>query len=143
MLTSAGEKEHLLKNFSYWLLLANSEYCKIFKSIYYEEHLQMTASENAFMKLKKKNYSKKSLSQHFEKEIYQYVNISLQKRTHFFKKTSWWLLLTGKHLCWSLFLLLSIAKFLRAPKYFEEHLHMAASENVFMKLRKIKIYKEF
>ena len=27
--------------------------------------------------------------------------------------------------------------------YFEEHLHTAASENVFIKLRKIKIYKEF
>ena len=27
--------------------------------------------------------------------------------------------------------------------YFEEHLRTAASENVFMKLRKIKIYKEF
>ena len=53
MLTSAGEKEHLLKNFSYWLPLANSEYCKIFKSIYYEEHLQMAASENVFMKQKK------------------------------------------------------------------------------------------
>ena len=54
MLTSAGKKEHLPKNFSYWLLLANSEYCKIFKSIYYEEHLQTAASENVFMKLKKK-----------------------------------------------------------------------------------------
>ena len=43
----------------------------------------------------------KSLSQHFDKEIYQYVNIT-------------WLLLTGNHLCWSLFLILSIAKFLRA-----------------------------
>ena len=70
MLTSAGEKEHLLKNFSYWLLLANSEYCKIFKSIYYEEHLQMAPSENVPMKQKK---IIKSLSQHFEKEIYQYV----------------------------------------------------------------------
>ena len=27
--------------------------------------------------------------------------------------------------------------------YFEEHLRTAASENVFMKLRKTKIYKEF
>ena len=27
--------------------------------------------------------------------------------------------------------------------YFEEYLRTAASENVFMKLRKIKIYKEF
>ena len=53
MLTSAGKKEHLLKNFSYWLLLANWEYCKIFQSIYYEEHLQMAAPENVFMKQKK------------------------------------------------------------------------------------------
>ena len=53
MLTSGGEKEHLLKNFSRWLLLANSEYCKIFNSIYYEEHLQTAASENVFMKQKK------------------------------------------------------------------------------------------
>ena len=43
----------------------------------------------------------KSLSQHFDKETYQYANIT-------------WLLLTGNHLCWSLFLILSIAKFLRA-----------------------------
>ena len=27
--------------------------------------------------------------------------------------------------------------------YFEEHLRTAASENVFMKLKKIRIYKEF
>ena len=47
-------------------------------------------------------YGTKSLSQHGDKEIYQYVNITK-------------LLLTGKHLCWSLFLILSIAKFLRAP----------------------------
>ena len=42
------------------------------------------------------------LSQHFEKGIYQYVNIT-------------WLLLIGKHVCKSVFLILSIAKFLRAP----------------------------
>ena len=41
------------------------------------------------------------LSQHFEKEIYQYVNIT-------------WLLLIGKYVCKSVFLILSIAKFLRA-----------------------------
>ena len=35
-------------------------------------------------------------------------------------------------------LILSTAKFLRAP-FFEEHLRTAASENMFMKLRKIKI----
>ena len=59
----------------------------------------------------------KSLSQHFEKEIYQYVEIM-------------WLLLTGKHLCWSPFVILSITKFLRT----------AASENVFMNLGNFKIY---
>ena len=31
----------------------NSEYCKIFKSIYFEEHLQMATSENVFMKMRK------------------------------------------------------------------------------------------
>ena len=46
-------------------------------------------------------YGIKSLSQHFDKEIYQYVNII-------------WLLLTEKHLCWSLVLILGIAIFLRA-----------------------------
>ena len=46
-------------------------------------------------------YGMKSLSQHFDKEIYRYVHIT-------------WLLLTGKYLCWSLFLILSIVKFLRA-----------------------------
>ena len=46
-------------------------------------------------------YGMKSPSRHFDKEIYQYINIT-------------WLLLTGKHLCWSLFLILSITKLLRA-----------------------------
>ena len=49
-----------------------------------------------------KNKGIEPLSQHFEKEIYQYVNIT-------------WLLLIGKHVCESVFLILSIAKFLRAP----------------------------
>ena len=53
MLTSAGKKPTFFKNFSYWLLLPNSEYCEIFKSIYYEEYLQTVASENVFMKLRK------------------------------------------------------------------------------------------
>ena len=44
----------------------------------------------------------KSLSQHFEKEVYQYVHIS-------------WLLLTGKPMCGSPFLILSIEKYLRPP----------------------------
>ena len=70
-------------------------------------------------------WHKKSPSQHFEKEIYQYVSIM-------------WLLLAGKHLCWSLFNSEYCKIFKRA--YFEEYLQMAASENVFMKLRKIKTY---
>ena len=84
MLKSAGKKNLLFKNFSYWLLLANSEYCEIFKSIYYEEHLETAASDSVFMKLKNLK-SIKSLSLHFEKGIYQYLNISLQKRTPFLK----------------------------------------------------------
>ena len=43
-----------------------------------------------------------SLSQHFEKKIYQYINIT-------------WLVFTGKHLRWSLILILNIAKVLIAP----------------------------
>ena len=31
--------------------LFNSEYCKIFQSPYFEEHLQMAASENVFIKI--------------------------------------------------------------------------------------------
>ena len=31
--------------------LFNSEYCEIFKSTYFEEHLRTAASENVFMKL--------------------------------------------------------------------------------------------
>ena len=54
MLTSAGKKEPFFKNFFYWLLLlANSEYYEIFRSICYEEHLQTPVSENVVMKLKK------------------------------------------------------------------------------------------
>ena len=70
-----------------------------------------------------KTYGIKSLSQHFEQEIDWYVNIM-------------WLFLTGKHLCWSLFVILSIAIF--QSTYFEEHLQTATSEKVFIKI----IYKE-
>ena len=31
--------------------LFNSEYCEIFQSTYFEEHLQTTASENVFIKI--------------------------------------------------------------------------------------------
>ena len=38
--------------------LFNSEYCEIFKSTYFEEHLRTDATENLFMKLRKiKKYS--------------------------------------------------------------------------------------
>ena len=67
-------------------------------------------------------YGIKSLSQHFEEEVYQYINIT-------------WLLLTGKQLCWSIKKF--IRTFLRAP-ILKEHLRTAASENVLM--RKINIY---
>ena len=47
----------VLKNFAIfkgkhqcWSLF-NSEYCEIFKSMYFEEHLQAAASENVFIKL--------------------------------------------------------------------------------------------
>ena len=33
--------------------LFHSEYCEIFKSTYFEEHLRTAASENVFMKLRK------------------------------------------------------------------------------------------
>ena len=33
--------------------LFNSEYCEIFKSTYFEEHLRTAASEDMFMKLRK------------------------------------------------------------------------------------------
>ena len=75
-------------------------------------------------------YGIKSPSKHFEKEIYQYINIT-------------WLLLTGKHLCWIILIKhhfnSEYCKILEST-YFEEHLQTAASEYVFMKLRKIKVY---
>ena len=40
-------KTHMLDS------LFNIEYGKIFKSTYFEDHLQMAASENVFMKLRK------------------------------------------------------------------------------------------
>ena len=82
----------------------------------------------------------KSPSQHFEKEIYQYV-IQLAENT-FFKKE---LLVTASYrkalMLESLFSSECCKIF--NTTYFEQHLHMAGSENVFMKLIKIKIYKEF
>ena len=51
------------------------------------------------------------------------------KKEHLFLRTP-----PSGYFLQNLFLILSIAKFLRAPS--EEHLQMAASENMFMKLRK-------
>ena len=49
----------------FFLLKTNSGYCQIFKSTYFEEHLQMAASENVFMKLRKiRIYSKEALILH-------------------------------------------------------------------------------
>ena len=51
--------------------LFNLEYCKIFKSTYFEEHLRTTASENVFMKLRKiKNYSKRSFNFTLKKQVF-------------------------------------------------------------------------
>ena len=64
------------------------------------------------------------LSQHFQKEIYQYVNIT-------------WLLVIGKQ--WECIFHSEYCEIFKST-YFEEYLQTAASENVFMKLRNIKIY---
>ena len=59
------EKKLLVRhnNVAKWLLnyflkyrkavLFNSEYCEIFKSTYFEEHLRTTVSEKVFMKMRK------------------------------------------------------------------------------------------
>ena len=79
--------------------------CQVFY-LHFSKTMILNCSSFAYYSWKSlfliQTYGIKSLSQQFEKEIYQYVNIM-------------WLLLTGKHLCWSLFLILSIAKFLREP----------------------------
>ena len=71
MLTLACKKEHLF----------NSEYCEIFKSAYFEEHLRTAASENAFMKLRKLKFIrsfnftlKNRFFQHqFQKQVKMFV----------------------------------------------------------------------
>ena len=49
-----------------------------------------------------------------------------------------WLLLTGKHLCWSLFLILSIAKFFRALIFKNIFKRLLLKMCLFIKI----IYKE-
>ena len=58
MLTLACKKEYLLVAAFYRKTPVleshfNSEYCEIFKSTYFEEHLCTAAPENVFMKLRK------------------------------------------------------------------------------------------
>ena len=55
MSTSACKKENLFlrRNTSVLESLYNSEYCEIFKSTYFEEHLRTAASENVLMKVRK------------------------------------------------------------------------------------------
>ena len=45
MLTASYTKTAVME------FLFNSEYCKIFRSTYFEEHLQTAASENGFIKI--------------------------------------------------------------------------------------------
>ena len=40
--------------------LFNSQYCEIFQSTYFEEHLQMAASENVFRFIKRINFTLKN-----------------------------------------------------------------------------------
>ena len=40
--------------------LFNSQYCEIFQSIYFEEHLQMAAFENVFRFIKRINFTLKN-----------------------------------------------------------------------------------
>ena len=92
----------------------------------FREHTEMCWGIDQFFKNKYCKYRGiKSLSQHFKKEICHYVNIT-------------WLFLTGKLVLESLFNS-EYCKIFKST-YFEEHLRTAASENVFMKLRNIKIY---
>ena len=80
--------------------------------------------------------------QHFEKEIYQYGNISLQNRTPFFKKE---LIVAASYRKAPVLESLFSSEYCEIFKstYFEEHIRAAASENVSIKLGKIKICKKF
>ena len=81
-------------------------------------------------------YGIKLLSQHFEKETYQYVNISLQKKSPFLRRPA------VRRIAMLESLFNSAYCKIFKNTYFEEHLRTAASENVFLKLL-IKIYVEF
>ena len=56
--------------------LFNSEYCKIFKSTDFEEHLQMAASENVFIKIiHKENQLHIEKSRFFQHEYQEQVKM--------------------------------------------------------------------
>ena len=55
--------------------LFNSEYCKIFKSTYFQEHLQTAASKNVFIKIIHKE--KKGFFQHqYHEKVEMFAFIS-------------------------------------------------------------------
>ena len=54
-----------------WNLFLIQKYCEMFKSTYFEEHLQTVASENVFMKLRKiENYSSGVLTLHLKNKFF-------------------------------------------------------------------------
>ena len=78
-----------------WESLFNSEYCEIFKSAYFVEHLQTNASENVFMKLILPQVSSAWMSETslwivfhdwFPVKFLFTYNISLNKRRSKFQK---------------------------------------------------------
>ena len=78
-----------------WESLFNSEYCEIFKSAYFVEHLQTNASENVFMKLILPQVSSTWMSETslwivfhdwFPVKFLFTYNISLNKRRSKFQK---------------------------------------------------------
>ena len=78
--------------------LFTSEYCKIFKSIFFEKHLQTTgtaASENVFMKLRKiKIYSSGVLTLHFKKGFF---NINIRSKLCLFLFHDWFHFFSRNH----------------------------------------------
>ena len=52
--------------------LCNSKYCKIFKSIYFEEHLHTAASENVLMKLNTNQSLQGVLIFHLKNRFFQH-----------------------------------------------------------------------
>ena len=67
--------------------LFNSEYCEIFKSTYFEEHLRTDATENPFMKLRKiKNIFIRGFNFNLKNKFFQHWH---QKQVRMFVFISW------------------------------------------------------